>query len=136
MTICQNHLTFAIDTIVENLVQNSVKYGSSPSQDLSIRITIGALGEQMHLSIEDNGPGLCENDYALALKHFSRIHRSNRAVGSGLGLSIVNELASQYGGSVELRRSADLGGLRVNVLLPIVCDESNCEPVGDCGCSL
>jgi signal transduction histidine kinase len=49
------------------------------------------------------------------LKRGARLDES--APGSGLGLSIVDELARAYGGRVELGRSA-LGGLKVEVQLP------------------
>jgi signal transduction histidine kinase len=54
------------------------------------------------------------------LKRGARLDES--APGSGLGLSIVDELARAYGGSVKLHESAradgGLGGLKVEVCLP------------------
>jgi|GEM_PF-3222771 len=109
---------FAIDTIVENLIQNSIKHGSTKSAPLTIRITIGSFGKQVHLTVEDNGPGLREQDYAAALTQFGRINHRKGVEGTGLGLSIVNELIYQYNGSTQLGLS-DLGGLRVSLQLPI-----------------
>ena len=67
------------------------------------------------LIVEDDGPGLPEDRREEVLKRGARLDES--APGSGLGLSIVEELARAYGGRVELGRSA-LGGLKVEVWLP------------------
>jgi signal transduction histidine kinase len=67
------------------------------------------------LVVEDDGPGLPEDRRAEVLKRGARLDES--APGSGLGLSIVDELARAYGGRVELGKAA-LGGLRVEVRLP------------------
>ena len=67
------------------------------------------------LIVEDDGPGLPEDRREEVLKRGARLDES--APGSGLGLSIVDELARAYGGRVELGRSAH-GGLKVEVWLP------------------
>ena len=65
--------------------------------------------------IDDDGPGLDRNARAEALERGKRLDESRP--GSGLGLSIVVELASIYGGSLELDESP-LGGLRAILRLP------------------
>jgi signal transduction histidine kinase len=67
------------------------------------------------LVVEDDGPGLPEDRREEVLKRGARLDES--APGSGLGLSIVDELARAYGGRVELGQSA-MGGLKVEVRLP------------------
>ena len=69
----------------------------------------------MTLTVDDDGPGLPPEARAQALKRGQRLDEN--APGSGLGLSIVDELARAYGGSVELGESA-LGCLRVALELP------------------
>jgi signal transduction histidine kinase len=69
----------------------------------------------MSLVVEDDGPGLPEERRQDVLKRGARLDEATP--GSGLGLSIVDELARAYGGKVELGRSK-LGGLKVTVLLP------------------
>ncbi len=70
----------------------------------------------MTLTVEDDGPGLppdrCERRAQARRSGWTR-----HAPGSGLGLSIVDELARAYGGSVTLGASP-LGGLRVTLVLP------------------
>lgn len=67
------------------------------------------------LIVDDDGPGLPPERRAEALKRGQRLDES--APGSGLGLSIVDELARAYGGSVALGESP-MGGLRVTLELP------------------
>jgi signal transduction histidine kinase len=71
--------------------------------------------EQMTLTVDDDGPGLPPDRWSDALKRGQRM--DEHTPGSGLGLSIVDELARAYGGSVTLGASP-LGGLRVILVLP------------------
>lgn len=71
--------------------------------------------ERWTLVVEDDGPGLPPERWVDALKRGQRM--DEHTPGSGLGLSIVDELARAYGGSVTLGESA-LGGLRVCLDLP------------------
>jgi signal transduction histidine kinase len=71
--------------------------------------------EQMTLTVDDDGPGLPPDRWIDALKRGQRM--DEHTPGSGLGLSIVDELARAYGGSVTLGASL-LGGLRVTLVLP------------------
>jgi signal transduction histidine kinase len=100
--------------IVGNLLENAaiwcrhkVKINASfePNQVLSSLILI----------IEDDGPGLREERYEDVLKRGLRLDESRP--GSGLGLSIVDELVRAYQGYINLDRSP-LGGLKVSVKLP------------------
>jgi signal transduction histidine kinase len=69
----------------------------------------------LKLSVEDDGPGLPEDQREAVLRRGARLDES--APGSGLGLSIVEELAKAYGGSVSLGQAA-WGGLKVELRLP------------------
>jgi signal transduction histidine kinase len=71
--------------------------------------------EQMTMTVDDDGPGLPPDRWIDALKRGQRM--DEHTPGSGLGLSIVDELARAYGGSVTLSESP-LGGLRVILVLP------------------
>ncbi len=72
-------------------------------------------GERLILSIEDDGPGLPEEERGEVLKRGARLDEN--APGSGLGLSIVDELVRAYGGDMSLGKSAH-GGLLVEIRLP------------------
>jgi len=97
--------------MVGNLLENACKYGGG-----RVRATVEPHGERLLLTIEDNGPGLPEDRRAEVLRRGARLDES--APGSGLGLSIVDDLARAYGGSVMLGEST-LGGLRAVLELPL-----------------
>ena len=69
----------------------------------------------LKVTVADDGPGLPEGQREAVLRRGARLDES--APGSGLGLSIVEELAKAYGGAVSLGESA-WGGLKVELRLP------------------
>ncbi len=71
--------------------------------------------ERLRLRIEDDGPGLPAERREEVLKRGARLDES--APGSGLGLSIVDELVRAYGGTITLGQSAH-GGLQIDIELP------------------
>ncbi|WP_454714519.1 ATP-binding protein [Caulobacter segnis] len=97
--------------VVGNVMENAGKWSKG-----RIRVDAVAVGEtRMSVTVDDDGPGLPPEERAQALKRGQRLDEN--APGSGLGLSIVDELARAYGGSVQLGESP-LGGLRVTLDLP------------------
>lgn len=95
-----------------NLAENACKYGGGLVEigfdDSNPAIT--------SILIDDDGDGLSPQQVKNALKRGVRLDETMK--GSGLGLSIANELANAYGGSLDFERSP-LGGLRVKLNLPI-----------------
>jgi signal transduction histidine kinase len=67
------------------------------------------------LSVEDDGMGLAAEQRQEVLRRGARLDES--APGSGLGLSIVDELVRAYGGKITLGESA-MGGLKIDLVLP------------------
>jgi signal transduction histidine kinase len=101
-----------LQEVAGNILENACKWCN-----VRVRATaepIDGTGN-FRLVVEDDGPGLPEDRRDEVLKRGARLDES--APGSGLGLSIVDELSRAYGGRVALDRSA-LGGLRVEVVLP------------------
>jgi signal transduction histidine kinase len=97
--------------IAGNAMENACKWGRS-----KVRVRADLVSEQrMRLTVEDDGPGLPAEGREAVLRRGARLDES--APGSGLGLSILDELARAYGGAVVLG-SAALGGLRLEVELP------------------
>jgi signal transduction histidine kinase len=80
-----------------------------------VRVSASGGDGRLSLSVEDDGPGLPPERRAEVLRRGARLDES--APGSGLGLSIVDDLARAYGGSVVLG-DASLGGLKVTLDLP------------------
>jgi signal transduction histidine kinase len=105
--------------LIGNLLDNAGKWAR---ERVSIRTTRATAAEKdpgafLVAEIDDDGPGLDKNARAAAIERGKRLDESRP--GSGLGLSIVVELASIYGGSLELDESP-LGGLRAILRLPCV----------------
>ena len=102
---------------VLNLLDNALRY--SPN-DNSIDVKILSSGAWWIVSIRDHGPGLSESDLKGMFQRFYRGDpsraRSARS-GSGLGLSIVQQIAVNHGGRVEARNHPD-GGACMELLLP------------------
>jgi two-component system sensor histidine kinase BaeS len=76
-------------------------------------------GPSVQLEVRDGGPGLAEEDLAVAFDRsvlYER-YRGQRHVGTGLGLAIVHGLVTRLGGTVEAGHSAE-GGARFTVRLP------------------
>lgn len=97
--------------IAGNVLENACKYSGG-----RVRARAEPSGnERLRLVVEDNGPGLPPERRDLVLKRGSRLDET--APGSGLGLSIVDDLARAYGGAVTMGDAA-LGGLKVTVELP------------------
>jgi len=94
-----------------NVLENACKYSRG-----RVRATASVVSpNRLSLVVEDNGPGLPVEARAEVLKRGARLDESEP--GSGLGLSIVDELARAYGGSLDLSDSA-MGGLKVRLELP------------------
>jgi signal transduction histidine kinase len=94
-----------------NAMENAAKFSKR-----HVRVTAERLpGERLRLNIEDDGPGVAPERREEMLERGSRLDES--APGSGLGLSIIDDLARAYGGSIGLDGS-DLGGLKVCLELP------------------
>ncbi|HBO71676.1 MAG TPA: two-component sensor histidine kinase [Acinetobacter sp.] len=108
-------LESTVHSIIFNLIDNAIKY--TPSQGI-INISVYNENEDYAcIQIEDSGSGIAPENYDKVLKRFYRVHH-HREVGSGLGLSIVDKATQRLGGTLQLGRSIDLGGLSVIVRLP------------------
>ncbi|MCU4182227.1 sensor histidine kinase [Bosea sp. BH3] len=104
-----------LEEMLGNLLDNAFKWAAS-----SVRVTLdeeGGASERMELLIDDDGPGLPEEAMAEVVKRGRRLDEATP--GSGLGLSIVVDLAKLYGGGLSLQRSP-LGGLRARLVLPSI----------------
>jgi len=101
-----------LEDMVGNLMDNAAKWTGSRI-DVVVRKIEGGF---CTVSISDDGPGLTKDEIAEALKRGARLDEATP--GSGLGLSIVKDLADAYQGGLEFSRS-DMGGLKAELRLPI-----------------
>lgn len=104
-----------LEEMIGNLMDNAAKWA-----DRAVRVSGRLMTEEtqrvlIEIEIDDDGPGLPPETQADAIKRGRRLDESKP--GSGLGLSIVADLASLYGGSLALD-VAEIGGLRVRLRLP------------------
>jgi len=107
-----------LEDMVGNLMDNAAKWTTSRI-DVDIRILEN--GACM-VTISDDGPGLSPAEIKTALKRGARLDEATP--GSGLGLSIVKDLADAYNGGINFTR-AKSGGLKAELKLPIAVDASS-----------
>jgi signal transduction histidine kinase len=104
-----------LSQVIANLLENAGKFARS-----SISVQVHVLGGHAELSVDDDGPGIADED----LPHvFERLyiaqHRPVRSEsGSGLGLAIVRQLTDLMGGTVSAGRGID-GGASLTVSFPL-----------------
>ncbi|MFN3500416.1 MAG: ATP-binding protein, partial [Pannonibacter indicus] len=107
-----------LEEMAGNLMDNACKWARYEVRLTSRLTDTGTPGRQfIEIIVEDDGPGLTEEQRKEAVKRGKRLDES--VPGTGLGLSIVADLAGLYGGSFELS-SSELGGLKARLLLPAV----------------
>jgi len=105
----------ALHRLFENLIENARRYGGGA---ITVRLEQNKRG--YCICIEDDGPGMPEEELAQAFKPFFRGEGSrNRATGgSGLGLGIASAIANTHGAQLSLQNRTS-GGLRASVLFPV-----------------
>ncbi len=101
-----------LNEILANLLDNAFKHAKSR---ICLSTTENQVGSHIELIIEDDGPGLPAEAWDVVFNIGERW--DSRTNGSGLGLPIVHDLTTLYGGYVRLSE-ARLGGLRVTLALP------------------
>jgi two-component system osmolarity sensor histidine kinase EnvZ len=104
----------ALRRCIDNLIANASRYGTQ------VWVHAGRRGQAIEVLVDDNGPGLPEEEREDAYRPFYRLDRSRNPStgGTGLGLSISRDVARTHGGDIFLEDSPH-GGLRARVRLPI-----------------
>ena len=103
----------ALKRSFENIIQNGLTYGNK------VFIDIQKGNNRATITIEDDGPGIPEDQYKNVFKPFFRLDKSRslNQSGVGLGLAIVEDIINSHGGSIQLGKSK-LNGLQVRISLP------------------
>ncbi len=103
--------------IVFNIIENAIKYNNIGG---NVRVRLAKTGKFVLFIAEDTGVGIPDEDIPFIFDRFYRVDkaRSREAGGSGLGLSIVREAVTRYGGSVEAAAREE-GGSRFIVRFPV-----------------
>jgi two-component system sensor histidine kinase QseC len=98
--------------LLRNLLDNAVRYSPPYAR---VRVQVRPEEGGVLLRVEDSGPGLADADAQRLGERFFRVLGSGQS-GSGLGWSIVRRIAAVHGAKVHVGRSAELGGLAVDLL--------------------
>jgi two-component system osmolarity sensor histidine kinase EnvZ len=105
----------AVRRCLSNLLGNALRYGRRA------RVTLSLPDRALRITVEDDGPGIPAARREEAMQPFARLdaaRNQDKGSGVGLGLAIARDIAQRHGGSLTLGDSADLGGLRVDLVLP------------------
>ncbi len=109
---------FALKTLLSNLISNASRYSGEGGK---IRVTVAGRESGPELTVEDSGPGI-PNDQRERV--FERFYRGDNARtdtatgGSGIGLSIVRQIADIHGARISLSDSGFQTGLAVSIRFP------------------
>jgi two-component system, OmpR family, sensor kinase len=105
----------ALRQVVDNLLKNVRAH--TPTGTTTV-VRVGQVDGNAVIEVEDDGPGLADDDTALVFERFFRSDpsRSRHTGGAGLGLAIVSSIVHAHGGSVEVGRG-ESGGARFRVVL-------------------
>ena len=103
-----------IQRSINNLIDNAIKYGEK------VKVELSNNNNNLFIKIEDDGPGIPEEEYNNVFKPFYKINkgRADSKSSVGLGLSIASDIIRSHGGNIKLEKSS-LSGLGVKIFLPI-----------------
>ena len=101
--------------VLRNLVANAITYAPEHS---TIRINAERAGSRVAISVQDQGPGIPDEDLSRVFERFYRVDKSRARDpgGTGLGLAIVKHLVELHGGSVRAENAAE-GGARFTITI-------------------
>ncbi|MDX1754442.1 MAG: ATP-binding protein [Marinobacter sp.] len=104
-----------IHRAIQNLVGNAARYAKG-----RVRVHCQLDEDNCRVDVEDDGPGIPEEDWEKVFTAFARLDdsRTRTSGGYGLGLSIVRRILYWHGGQAFVNRSEDLGGARFSLVWP------------------
>jgi two-component system sensor histidine kinase BaeS len=115
-----------LQQVIRNILVNSLRYTDAPGQ---VVVSLMQSDMGIKICIKDSAPGVPEEALSHLFERFYRVDGSrNRASGgSGLGLAISQGIIAAHQGNITVAHS-DLGGLQVNIELPLQLDAVNEKP--------
>jgi signal transduction histidine kinase len=120
--LCDIHL---LETVLKNLLFNAARYAK---HEVSISFNVHDGVNQ--LLVDDDGPGIPENDRRRALESFVQLEQNGaKKSGFGLGLAIVKRAIEWHSGEVVISRSP-LGGARISAIWPAILPDPPARPPG------
>jgi signal transduction histidine kinase len=108
--------TFYLESVITNLIDNSVKYGGT-----RVHIIVSAVSadNRVIITVDDNGPGIPEEFISQVFDKFFRVPSDNlhNIKGYGLGLSFSQMVVNNHGGRISVRNLPE-GGCSFTITLP------------------
>ena len=103
-----------VHRVVQNFVGNALRYANS-----KVMFRFSVVGDVFRVDVEDDGPGIPEEDRKRVFQPFTRLDdsRTRASGGYGLGLSIVARIAFWHGGKVKISESP-MGGAKFSFMWP------------------
>jgi len=106
--------------VLLNLVNNAVKFTLEGHVAVKVQLTES---EQIHVVVEDSGPGIPEADHERVFSKFHQVrweeHHGPKPPGTGLGLAICKQIVEHYGGRIWAA-SPKSGGAAIHFVLPVL----------------
>jgi two-component system, OmpR family, osmolarity sensor histidine kinase EnvZ len=87
-----------IERVIANLLDNAFVHGRPP-----VRLAVGQAGGHAWIEVLDHGPGIAPDERSQLMQAFARADASRRQPGLGLGLAVVQRVATRLGGSVTFQ---------------------------------
>ncbi len=136
--------TDKVETIVNNLISNAIKYtdeGGTVSVHISLVFsneeedTLSNVPERqfIEISVKDNGRGISQSNIERVFTRFFRIDPKNESSGTGIGLSLVKELVKLHKGTIYVISKPEKGS-KFTVRLPFETESEAGLPESSLGC--
>ena len=102
-----------LDIILQNLLENAIKYTKKDGRPHTVQIKIQDQGENYSLSVRDEGVGIPAKDHKFIFQKFFRSDNvlKHQTVGTGLGLYLVKSLAEMGGGRISFESRENEGSV-------------------------
>jgi signal transduction histidine kinase len=112
-----------LDRILDNLISNAIKY--TPPQG-KVEVRVMCMEDEVQILVEDNGIGIPPDSLEHVFEEFYRAPNAKELEheGTGLGLTIVKDIVTRFGGRVAVD-STPGSGSRFTVTLPLVVEEED-----------
>lgn len=104
-----------IHSAIENVLRNAIKY--SPENGV-IQLSTEKLSKYLRIDIEDQGPGIADQELQQIFQPFFRSRKNQYQNGIGLGLTIAHRAIEIHGGEITAANRPE-GGLKISIQLPV-----------------
>jgi len=104
-----------MEKVISNLLSNAIKFTPNGKR---IKVESGFEENHYKITVSDEGIGIPENEKQKIFNRFYRASNSQRVTGTGIGLSLVSDIVTLHGGTVNVGNS-ELGGAEFTVKIPL-----------------